>query len=124
RSDALPAPPAGAAAWAEGLAPGWRFGLAGGRRVGPFAASASWGVDLPVGLADPADRAALDVAWLRDLKVGRVALGAWFETPAALAPAGRAWTIGGRLGLDLALRPLARELFPPASEPEPAFSPF
>lgn len=124
RSDALPSPPSSAAAWAEGLAPGWRLGVAGGRRVGPLAAAASWGVDLPVGPADPADRAALDVAWLRDFKVGRVALGAWFETPAALAPSGRAWTIGVRLGLDLSLRPLARELFPPASEPEPAFSPF
>jgi hypothetical protein len=123
RSDEL-APLAEVARWAEGLHAGWVLQAGAGRRVGPFEAAAAWRFTLPADLADRRDIVALDAAWAKALPVGRLQLGGWFETPGMAAPDGRVWTLGARIGLDLALRPLGRELFPPAVEAEPAFSPF
>ena len=123
RSDELP-PLSAVARWAEGLHAGWVLQAGAGRRVGPFEAAAAWRFTLPADSDLRRDVVALDSSWSRALPVGRLQLGGWFETPGMEAPDGRVWTLGARIGLDLALRALGRELFPPAIEAEPAFSPF
>ncbi len=123
RSDEL-SPLTAVARWAEVLRPGWVLQLAGGRRIGPIEAGAAWRFIVPADWDDRRDVVAVDAAWAKALPVGRLLVGAWFETPGKEAPDGRTWTLGARIGLDLALRPLGRELFPPATAAEPAFSPF
>lgn len=121
-SDSLP-PLQPVAQWAEGLTPGWVAALAAGYRLRAVEGALTWRRVFADGPADR-DDLALDVAWTRALPVGRLLLGAWLAVPGVEAPDGRTWTLGARLGLDLALRSTLRELFPADVEPEPAFSPF